>query len=665
MLNRDAAPRVGLFSHLTIRTKTLLASAVALLCLVGMGATVALTSRQVADNLNQLYQSNLPMRGAAAAVNNAVITAHIRVFRYVSWASNGVSSKLLQDLRNEIDADLWVINQNFNELAARPDLPMTAKPDLDLLREKMKKYEATARDVLDVGGTDAPMATMMLGQTDDTFSSIEIDVRRFLNAISTQSDALVDSLSAATRRETLSFAVGLITCIALSIAVITFIARSIIRPITSITRVMQQLSSGDTEVTLSYRDRGDEIGRMIEAIEIFRRNALEIQAMQASQSETEAQRASKRRDEMAALAEEFEGSVKHIAAQLVEAVTLVRSNAEVMAISAEDTRAKSSTAVAAVVDTQANVESVARAASELARTIEDLSRRANDVFKLTNDTAARSECASAELEELTKSVEQILPITDLIQGIAQQTNLLALNATIEAARAGVSGKGFAVVAAEVKSLAQQSGKATDEIAHKVTAVRDTCAAAVSTISQIIKSIKNAATFATEISVGIQQQSVETTRSSPARNRRPTIHVPSRRTSSTSTATPTRLMPPQARCSTPPRNSSSTRVGCRSMSSGSYATSDRRDDKCPRAASGCQHLVHFADQFAQMDRLGQHLGVLRRAGIRIERHGGKTRDEHDLDVRVEFSGAASELNTVHLRHHDSVNSSSNGSSRSRW
>ena len=113
---------------------------------------------------------------------------------------------------------------------------------------------------------------------------------------------------------------------------------------------------------------------------------------------------------MAALAAQFEGSVKEIAAELVEAVTAVRNNTETMAKAAEGTLTKSGSTVQAVVNTRQNVETVAEAASELSRTIDELAQRTNDVFKLTNDTAAQSESASAELAKLAASVEQILPI---------------------------------------------------------------------------------------------------------------------------------------------------------------------------------------------------------------------------------------------------------------
>jgi len=495
--------------RLTIRTKTLAASTLALLCLIGMGVIVLLTSSRVAHDLNELSHSNFPTKAAASALNDNIGAVHMSVFRYVSWVSNGVNQKLIDNLVRETQADFGLIEEEFDELATRPDLTAAEKDDLAALRTKLKDYEHTAKDVMEVGRSDAAMATMMLEQTDDKYISVERDIRNILASITTDSVSIVGNLVAATKAEALYLGIGLFICLAFSIGAIVFIERSIVKPITLITSAMQKLSAGDTTVALHYRGRNDEIGRMIEAIEIFRSNALEIQKIQQSPRETDERQALERRKEMAALAEEFDGTVKHITSELAGAVAAVRDNAEAMTRVAEDTRTKSGTTVEAVAQTQENVETVARAASELSRTIDELSRRTNDVFRLTRNTAEQSESASAELEKLAASVEQILPITDLIRGLAQQTNLLALNATIEAARAGIAGRGFAVVASEVKTLAQASGQATDEIALKIGAVRETCTSAVSAISQIIAAIKDVSVHATEISSGIRQQSDET------------------------------------------------------------------------------------------------------------------------------------------------------------
>ena len=273
---------------------------------------------------------------------------------------------------------------------------------------------------------------------------------------------------------------------------------------------MQKLSVGATALQLGNRKRRDEIGRMIEAIAIFRHNALEILAMQLSPRQAEEQRALKRREEMGSLTAEFKARSNRSPrswSKLSPPFAITPKRWPKPPKTPKPSRVRRSTLWSIRARTW---KPSPRRRAELSRTIDELARRTNDVFKLTNNTAEQSESASADLAKLAAaSVEQILPITDLIQGIAHQTNLLALNATIEAARAGMARTGFAVVAGEVKTLAQQSGRATDEIAQKIAAVRETCTAAVSTISEINQAIKNLKAFATEISTGIGQQSAAT------------------------------------------------------------------------------------------------------------------------------------------------------------
>lgn len=499
----------GFMQNLTIRTKTFAAAAILLICLTGISITIYVTSDKVVANLYSLSRSNLPIRAAAAALNNAVVATHIKIFRYVSWASNSVSAKLLVELRKELDDDLLTIEKYFEQLKARPDLSAATQSDLSVLHTKLKEYASTAKDTLDVGSVDAPMATMMLGQTDDNFIKISRDIRKLLAATTLQSGSIIESLSNVVETQKFVLTTILMFCLTLSVIATIAIAKSIVGPIRSVTHIMKQLSAGDTKIKMGYRGRHDEIGQMIEAIEVFRRNTIEIQAMQESYRVSEEQRALNRKREMNALAAEFEASVKNLAVQLAESVTVVRSNAETMSKAANDTSEQSNSTVKTVVGTQENVDSVAQAASELARTIDELARRMNNILKLANDMSQQSETSNSELGRLVASVERIMPITNLIQGIAQQTNLLALNATIEAARAGAAGKGFAVVAAEVKALAQQTGNATEEIAQNIGAVRETCASVVSTNGQVIAAIQNLLMVATEISAAVEEQSAAT------------------------------------------------------------------------------------------------------------------------------------------------------------
>ena len=495
----------GILNNLSIQIKASAASAVLLICLLALGANAYLTSTKSAEGLRLLSHELVPKLQEYSDVSDAIVTTHMKIFRYVSWASNSVSEKLLNSLYREINANLSELSTRIEELSQRQDFSAEEKTNLQELLTKWTNCKSRAKDTIDVGQTDAPMATMMLGQTDDSFKAVYSDIQKISLVSTNTANAVRTSLYADAERTKQILIMGTALGLLISVVVTIMVGASIVRPIKSITDMMQQLSAGKTDVEIGHRDRRDEIGKMAGAIDVFRKNIIEIRSMEHANHQAEQQRAAKRRAEMRELAGEFEKSVQQIAKELTDAVTAMHNNAEAMSLIAAETRDKSQSTAGIVIDTQTNVDSVASAADELARSIEQLSTQTQYARDLTNKTVAELENARSNVQQLLDAVGQIVPITGLIQAIAQQTNLLALNATIEAARAGAAGKGFAVVAAEVKSLAQQTAKATEEINQKITAVNASCGAVVAIMEQVIGAIARLGDGTIEMATAVGQQ----------------------------------------------------------------------------------------------------------------------------------------------------------------
>jgi methyl-accepting chemotaxis protein len=499
----------GIFQNLPINLKAFAASAVLLICLLALGANAYMTSTKSADGLRTLSYQLEPKLQAFSAVNDAVVATHMKIFRYVSWASNGVSEGLLKDLYRQIEADLAGLTRRIEALSRRPDLSADERSMMQGLVARWQKCMSQAKDTIDVGQTDAAMATMMLGQTDDGFKAVDADLENMSITTTEAANAVRAGLYADAEGTKTLIIIGTAIGFVISAIVSLLVGASIVGPIKSITGVMQQLSAGKTDVEIGHRDRNDEIGKMVQAIDVFRRNTIEIRAMEQATHQAEQNRIAERTTAMHELAAEFEKSVQHIAKELTEAVGAMHSNAQAMSQIAAQTRDKSQSTAGIVIDTQTNVDSVASAAEELAESIEQLAAQTDQARALTDKTVAESANASANVQQLLDAVSQIEPITGLIQAIAQQTNLLALNATIEAARAGAAGKGFAVVAAEVKSLAQQTAKATEEINHKIAAVNASCGAVVAIMEQVIGAIGRLGEGTVEMASAVGQQAAAT------------------------------------------------------------------------------------------------------------------------------------------------------------
>jgi methyl-accepting chemotaxis protein len=509
MLRARLQSALRVFDNLSVQIKASAASAVLLICLSVLCANAYLTSSHYAQGLRTLSHDLVPKQQAFSEVSDAIVATHIKIFRYVSWASNGVSEKLMKSLYDEIDGDLKRLTDRIDALARRHDLSAAERANLQALLVKWQKCRSHARDTIDVGRTDAAMATMMLGQADDAFKAVDTDFDRMSEAITASANVVKDKLSSDAQRNKRLILWGTLAAFLVSIFVTVAVGMSFVRPIKSITAVMQRLSAGTVNVEIAHRDRGDEIGQMAEAIDVFRRNMIEMHAMEQANHQAEQRRAEERRSEMQALAAEFEKSIQQIARELTQAATAMHRNAQAMSRAATEARAKSKSISEVVTVTQGNVESVASSADALAQTIEELATQTNAARQLTDETVSESKSAGGKLAQLADAVAQILPITGLIQAIAQQTNLLALNATIEAARAGVAGKGFAVVAGEVKSLAQQTANATDEINRKIAAVNASCGGAVEIMQQVAGAVGRLGLGTAEMAAAVSQQSAAT------------------------------------------------------------------------------------------------------------------------------------------------------------
>jgi methyl-accepting chemotaxis protein len=499
----------GILHNLSIQIKASAASAVLLICLLALGANAYVTSTRSAEGLRTLSHEIEEKLQAVSNVSDAIVTTHMKIFRYVSWASNSVSKKLLDSLHAQISSDLSELSTRIEELSRRPDLSPEEKASLQDLAVRWQKCESQAKDTIDVGQSDSAMATMMLGQTDDSFKAVYSDIQKMSLKTISAANTVRNSLYADAERTKTIIILGTVLGLVVSAFVTFMVGASIVRPIKSITDVMQQLSAGKTDVEIGHRDRRDEIGKMVQAIDVFRKNMIEIRSMEQAAHQAEQNRVAERRAAMHELAGEFEKSVQQIAKELTDAVAAMHDNAEAMSLIAAQTRDKSQSTAGIVIDTQSNVDSVADAAEELAKSIEQLAAQTHNARELTSKTVAESANASANVQQLLDAVSQIVPITGLIQAIAQQTNLLALNATIEAARAGTAGKGFAVVAAEVKSLAQQTAKATEEINKKITAVNGSCGAVVGIMEQVISAVGHLGEGTMEMATAVGQQAAAT------------------------------------------------------------------------------------------------------------------------------------------------------------
>ncbi|MET7242429.1 methyl-accepting chemotaxis protein [Methylobacterium sp. EM32] len=302
---------------------------------------------------------------------------------------------------------------------------------------------------------------------------------------------------------------GVVLVAALALAIASrIVLAGVSMPLTRITGQMQALSNGDLTVTVTDRDKRDEIGTLARALQVFK-DALTTKREADRAAALEADAKMRRAEHLDGLTRAFETRAMALSRGVAVAASGMEAAAGTMAATAEATTGQSVTVAAVSEQTSANVQTVASATEELAASIQEIAAQVGQSARMA--AAARDETRRSDevVQALASGVRAIGDVVGLISGIAGQTNLLALNATIEAARAGEAGRGFAVVAAEVKALAEQTTRATEEIARQIGAIQAGTGGAVDAIAAVGRRIGAMDSIAAGVAAAMEEQGAAT------------------------------------------------------------------------------------------------------------------------------------------------------------
>ncbi|RJF88482.1 methyl-accepting chemotaxis protein [Oleomonas cavernae] len=439
-----------------------------------------------------------------------------------------------QNLRQDLD----LIDKLFVEWA--PIVPEKTRPVLEALMAQAAEFRSFRLETARLGTEVSPAAANAQGNTEANRANrkaFQAQINGALEKILADLKRIeVETSDYADEMRLLSLAVGSVGLL-LGVAIAVFIGtRQLARPLGDVTATLKAMAEDRLEVTVPQRKSADEIGEIWTTVEHFLARLREARAARASEedhrrredaaegarreAERQAQAAEQQRmadglrraEEQAQRARELAGAVSNFEASIAEVISTLSAaadelsaNAGVLTGTARDTTERATSVAAAAEQASTNVQTVASATEELTSSSREIGRQVQQSAELSNQAVCDAQDATGIMQVLERGSDAIGNVVKLIQDIAGQTNLLALNATIEAARAGEAGKGFAVVASEVKSLANQTAKATEDITGQIGEIQTATGKAVDAIARISRQISDMSLVSNTIASAVEQQ----------------------------------------------------------------------------------------------------------------------------------------------------------------
>jgi len=452
-----------------------------------------------ADDANEAAQTVLQL-------SNVIASGNLSAADLIAGLAAGNSDKL-DDVEKEFKQAAGRVRSNLDLLPnnqSTKSLHDVAEKLLALGTGKTGAFRVRQRelDADDYGQT-------VLEETRKLNVGLDISVQQLVDGV--QKETAAASFAA---RQQISFAtmimlaMGLATLVGSILFVWFYVGGNILRRIGNLQRSMQLLSDGDLESEIYQSHQDDEIASMANALQVFRESMIEARAMSAEQERDRAAKA-ERTSRIEARISEFEATVRSALDNLQGAANSMQATAQSMSSTADQSNALVNAVASAAEETSVNVQTVSAGTEELSSSIAEIGRQVVTSAEIARKAVEEAGSTDATMQGLADNASRISVVVDLIQVIASQTNLLALNATIEAARAGEAGRGFAVVATEVKSLASQTAKATDEIRAQIASMQSVTTQAVNAIRNIGQIIGEINDVTTAIAAAVEQQGAAT------------------------------------------------------------------------------------------------------------------------------------------------------------
>jgi methyl-accepting chemotaxis protein len=491
---------------------------------------------QVLDNLKVAHKVLAALALLALVVIGAVVFATARMYSIDSGYTglvehDAVAVKLLARSDESIMREGYLYYQFILQDDAagvaklQTQLRKNEQDFRDLVRQADDKLPAEVARIDDVGKAFAELVGFG-NEIDDLYAKHkDVDALnalrdRFSPALEkarNKAAALVDALdnemqqdraglSTTTNRTVMTTRVAVLAGLILAFgAGWLMTAFGVAQPLTILSNAMEELAHGRFDVDVDGQDRRDEVGFMARSVQVFKENGLAMERMKREQEAAEARAEAERKASMLRLADRFEAEVKGVVSNVSSEATQMQSTAALLTSLAEQTSRQSTAVAGAAEEASLNVRTVAVAAEELASSITEIGRQAIQAATISQGAVAEAKRTGQIVAMLATAGQRIGAVVELITDIASQTNLLALNATIEAARAGEAGKGFAVVANEVKHLANQTAKATEEIGQQIGGIQSATHDAVKAIEAITGNITDVNQVATTIAEAVEKQ----------------------------------------------------------------------------------------------------------------------------------------------------------------